>query len=556
MIRWSGHYNIYATMDISAKRLIFVLLLTFCPTHIYCEFTVQPVSINTTLNSTVQFSCEVADHDFSVCFLVDCIQANREEIKNRGFQDVIQTGGGALRGVLTAKAYDINNNTNVTCVASSLSTLPVTSDTVFLMIQVPPSVKNTTVAFSNYFQNTVIFHFNIPIIVECTGEAPENATVTIQCNETVIFHNIYLIKLLLLLLSVIHNHLQKYLCQVTINILTKQFIHYTVLAGAIIGGIFAILVLIIFTCILVFLCYRIKKKKLSNDEVHVSLSPKAYNPITTEIGPLDASEIEPHYVSETGLHDAYETGPHDVSEIGPHDASKTGPHNMSKTGPHDASRTGPHDASETRPHDASETGPHDVSKIGPHDASEIEPHDASEIGPHDVSESDQSDDDHDDNSTDQPLLMKSRMESKSFELADDADDNSADQLSTKKSSTIPCNSKTSFEGKTRYSSMKVQSKPKFAKSLELSRNKKIQFRDCSSSPVQCKKVEQIPTETVLALLSGTYDPWVFLKNLLYQLSIISAKETTYFDSKGLAAFDQKDTRSTLRQTKIVSCDST
>lgn len=33
----------------------------------------------------------------------------------------------------------------------------------------------------------------LQIIVECTGEAPENVTVIIQCNETVIFHNIYLI---------------------------------------------------------------------------------------------------------------------------------------------------------------------------------------------------------------------------------------------------------------------------------------------------------------------------------------------------------------------------
>ncbi|XP_019851548.1 PREDICTED: palmitoyltransferase AKR1-like isoform X2 [Amphimedon queenslandica] len=76
--------------------------------------------------------------------------------------------------------------------------------------------------------------------------------------------------------------------------------------------------------------------------------------------------------------------------------------------------------------------------------------------------------------------------------------------------------------------------------------------------------------SILALLSGTYDPWVFLKyamvhekfliflmlcnfltglfgmmNLLYQLSIISAKETTYFDSKGLAAFGRKRDRQKL-----------
>ena len=94
------------------------------------------MSINTTLNSTVNFSCEATgDYNF-LNFYADSIQTSREEIRNRGFQDtIIQIGGGALRGVLTAKAYDINNNTNVTCVTSSLLTLPITSDTVFLMIQ-------------------------------------------------------------------------------------------------------------------------------------------------------------------------------------------------------------------------------------------------------------------------------------------------------------------------------------------------------------------------------------------------------------------------------------
>uniref|UniRef100_A0A1X7T8J0 Fibronectin type-III domain-containing protein n=1 Tax=Amphimedon queenslandica TaxID=400682 RepID=A0A1X7T8J0_AMPQE len=98
-------------------------------------FTVQPVSINTTLNSTVNFSCE-ATGDYDVLnFYADGIQANREEIRNRGFEVTITETDGVVRGVLTAKANGINNNTNVTCVASSLSILPVTSNTVFLMIQ-------------------------------------------------------------------------------------------------------------------------------------------------------------------------------------------------------------------------------------------------------------------------------------------------------------------------------------------------------------------------------------------------------------------------------------
>ncbi|XP_019860467.1 PREDICTED: uncharacterized protein LOC109588797 [Amphimedon queenslandica] len=175
-----------------------------------------------------------------------------------------------------------------------------------------------------------------------------------------------------------------------------------VLAGAIIGGIFAILVLIIFTCILVFLCYRIKEKKLSKDEV--SLSPSTTRP-----------------------HDAFKTGPHDDSKTGPHDDSKTGPHDASKNGPHHKSEIGPHDASETEPHDAFETGPHDASETGPHDASEIGPHETVWDGARLISNT------------------------------DDADDNSADQLSTKKSSTIPRGTQRPPSRKTRSSSMKVQS---------------------------------------------------------------------------------------------------
>ena len=88
--------------------------------------------INTTLNSTVNFSCEATGDILN--FLVDSIPANNNKIRSRGFQyDVI--GGRVLRRVLIAKASDINNNTNITCVVSSFSKLTVKSDTVFLMIQ-------------------------------------------------------------------------------------------------------------------------------------------------------------------------------------------------------------------------------------------------------------------------------------------------------------------------------------------------------------------------------------------------------------------------------------
>ena len=70
-------------------------------------------------------------------FLVDTIAANRDEIRTRGFSDdAFGIGGGALRGVLSAKAYDINNNTNISCRATTFTPLTAnTSDTATLLIQ-------------------------------------------------------------------------------------------------------------------------------------------------------------------------------------------------------------------------------------------------------------------------------------------------------------------------------------------------------------------------------------------------------------------------------------
>ena len=100
----------------------------------YLEIVAHPISINTTLNATVDFVCE-ATGDF-VNFLVDGLSAMREEIIARGFDDdVTGIGGGVIRGVLTATAYDINNNTNVTCVATTISTSSsVTSKGLFTLV--------------------------------------------------------------------------------------------------------------------------------------------------------------------------------------------------------------------------------------------------------------------------------------------------------------------------------------------------------------------------------------------------------------------------------------
>uniref|UniRef100_A0A1X7T849 Fibronectin type-III domain-containing protein n=1 Tax=Amphimedon queenslandica TaxID=400682 RepID=A0A1X7T849_AMPQE len=126
-------------MDVSAVLLVFAFFLPFWPALIHCDFTLQPVSVNTTLNSTVKFSCEAnsTGDRFSLNFLVDFMQADKNAIKKRGFEASTSKTDGVVRGVLTAKASGINNNTNVTCLASSTSesTLPNKSNTVFLMIQ-------------------------------------------------------------------------------------------------------------------------------------------------------------------------------------------------------------------------------------------------------------------------------------------------------------------------------------------------------------------------------------------------------------------------------------
>ncbi|XP_019857485.1 PREDICTED: uncharacterized protein LOC109585796 [Amphimedon queenslandica] len=58
-----------------------------------------------------------------------------------------------------------------------------TNDT-FSYQRVPRSVEEAASDIITYHQNTAIASFNIPITLECTGESPENVTVTIQCNGT------------------------------------------------------------------------------------------------------------------------------------------------------------------------------------------------------------------------------------------------------------------------------------------------------------------------------------------------------------------------------------
>ena len=79
------------------------------------EITVHPQSVNTTLNSTIDFTCEANTID--ITFLVDGTLALAPDVINRGFtqQGVQDLGNGKWRRVLFAKSLEHNNNTNISC---------------------------------------------------------------------------------------------------------------------------------------------------------------------------------------------------------------------------------------------------------------------------------------------------------------------------------------------------------------------------------------------------------------------------------------------------------
>ena len=111
------------------------ILLTALSTQTFSDITVQPVSINTTLNSTVTFTCEaIADE---LTFRINGEQANHDNAKQKGFI-VSGLSGDRINGrtgELEAKAYDFNNNTNITCRALTDEPHEIVTSTASLLIQ-------------------------------------------------------------------------------------------------------------------------------------------------------------------------------------------------------------------------------------------------------------------------------------------------------------------------------------------------------------------------------------------------------------------------------------
>ena len=106
------------------------------------------MSINTTLNSTVIFTC-VAKAD-ELIFRVNNTPANNVEVMNKGFT-VSTSGTGTIRGDLQAIAYDFNNNTKIRCNAITDPQTIVPSNTSLLLIQGSDNF---------FFDQLVLFHLS------------------------------------------------------------------------------------------------------------------------------------------------------------------------------------------------------------------------------------------------------------------------------------------------------------------------------------------------------------------------------------------------------------
>ena len=108
------------------------------------------MSINTTLNSTVNFTCEATDVD-DLNFRVNDTQFDHKNFT--GFT-VSTNGSYALRtGTLQAIAYDYNNNTNITCRATNNKSMTVYSKRALLLIQ------GSSVCMVNFYFDQLVLSY-------------------------------------------------------------------------------------------------------------------------------------------------------------------------------------------------------------------------------------------------------------------------------------------------------------------------------------------------------------------------------------------------------------
>ena len=121
--------------------LLFGFLIKCC----LAEYVTQPVSLNTSLNSTVTFTCEATDVSF-IFFYVGEIPASENINFNRGFIELNQESinGTIRRRRLSVHAREINNNTYVYCFA------------------IPDGIRSDNATLT--IQGIVMYQFNCVII--------------------------------------------------------------------------------------------------------------------------------------------------------------------------------------------------------------------------------------------------------------------------------------------------------------------------------------------------------------------------------------------------------
>ena len=127
--------------------MLFTLIFGFLIRYCLGEFITQPVSLNTSLNSTVTFTCEATGVSFILFYVGETPAAQSINI-NRGFTELGQDtiNGTIRRRQLSVHAREINNNSIIHC---STSPNNIRSDNATLTIQ----------GIVMYQFNCVIIHF-------------------------------------------------------------------------------------------------------------------------------------------------------------------------------------------------------------------------------------------------------------------------------------------------------------------------------------------------------------------------------------------------------------
>ena len=113
---------------------ILVLLVGFLMKRCSAVYIVHPKSLNTSIKSTVELTCEAVGGVSLISFYVEDIPAVDARIVSRGFEELGQDtiNGTIKRKNLLVFAQKINNNTNIYCIASPGY---IKSDTATLRIQ-------------------------------------------------------------------------------------------------------------------------------------------------------------------------------------------------------------------------------------------------------------------------------------------------------------------------------------------------------------------------------------------------------------------------------------